>query len=181
VILKIMKTKTGWFLGLLLVAAVTYFFISGLEKEMSRIEIVPDEGILQPILSGELSDDPSGWQFDDAHAFFVEYRLERERVRGREMEILNEMINNPQVGAEARGEAEKQLLNLIDLMEKELIVENMLKAQGYKDALLFTKKDTATVMIEAETLSEEDFLRIAEAVSSVTGVTREKVQVIQHK
>lgn len=175
-----MSRKIGWFLSVLLVATVTYFFISGLEKEMSRIEIVPDEELLQPILSGELSDDPSGWQFDDAHAFFVEYRLERERVRGQEMEMLNEMINNPQVGADARSEAEKQLLNLVDIMEKELIVENMLKAQGYKDALLFARKDTATVMIDAETLNEDDFLRIADAVSSVTGVAREQVQIIQH-
>jgi stage III sporulation protein AH len=66
-------------------------------------------------------------------------------------------------------------------MEKELMVENMLKAQGYNDALLFARKGVATVMIDAEQLDEEDFLRIAEAVSSVTGVPREQVQIIQQK
>ncbi|RJX28026.1 MAG: SpoIIIAH-like family protein [Dethiobacter sp.] len=176
-----MNRKTVWFLSIFLVAVVTYFFVGGLEKEMSRIEIAPDEEIFRPILSGDLSDDPAKWQFDDAHAFFVEYRLERDRVRGQEVEMLNEMINNPQVGAEARNEAEKQLLNLVDLMEKELIIENMLKAQGYNDALLFARKGVATVMIHAEQLSEGDFIRITEMVSAISGVSREQVQIIQHK
>ncbi len=175
-----MSRKTVWILSVILVAAAIYFFIGGVEKEMSRIEIVPDGDILRPIFSGELPDDIDGWQLDDAHDFFVEYRLERDRVRGQEMEMLNDMINNPQVGPEARTEAEKQLLNLVDLMEKELIIENMLIAQGYNDALLFTRKGVATVMIDAEKLDEDDFLRIAEIVSSVTGVSREQVQVIQH-
>jgi stage III sporulation protein AH len=91
------------------------------------------------------------------------------------------MINNPQVGEEARREAEQQLLTLVEMMEKELLIENMLKAQGYADAILFTRKGVSTVMIYTDTLSEEDFLRVAEMVSAVTGVSREQVQIIQQK
>ena len=160
---------------------VTYFFVTGLEKEMSRIEIIPDEDLLKPMLAGELTDDPSQWKFDDAHAFFVEYRLERDRIRAQELEMLNEMINNPQIGEEPRRQAEEQILALVDLMEKELIVENMVKAQGYSDALLFSGRGIATVMIYAEYLYESDYLRIADTVSAITGVSKEEVQVIQHK
>jgi len=176
-----MGRKKIWFLSILLVGFVTYFFVTGLEKEMSRIEIVPDEDLLKPMLATDLTDDPSQWKFDDAHAFFVEYRLERDRIRAQELEMLNEVINNPQVGEEPRRQAEKQILNLVDLMEKELTVENIIKAQGYSDALLFSGKGITTVMIYAESLSESDFLRIADTVSAITGVSREDVQVIQHK
>ena len=174
-----MRRKVIVLLSFVLVVAAIYFFIGGLEKEMSRIEITPDEDAFQPIFSGEIPDDPDKWLFDGDLNFFVEYRLERDRVRGQEMEMLNDMINNPQVGEEARNEAEKQLLNLVDLMEKELMIENMLKAQGYNDALLFTRKGVSTVMVDAEKMNEEDYLRISEAVSSVTGVPREQVQVIE--
>ncbi|HHT47599.1 MAG TPA: SpoIIIAH-like family protein [Firmicutes bacterium] len=174
-----MDRKKIWVFSIMLVAAVTYFFITGVEKEMTRIEMVPDEDMLQPILANNLNEDPSQWTFDDTHAFFVEYRLERDRVREQEMEMLNDMINNPQVGEEARREAEKQLLTLVEMMEKELIIENMLKAQGYADAILFTRKGVSTVMVHADALSEDDFLRVSEMVSAVTGVPREQVQVIQ--
>lgn len=176
-----MNRKMIWVFSIFLVAIVTYVFLTGVEKEMSRIEITPDEEMFQPLLSEDLSDDPEQWKFDDPQAFFVEYRLERDRVRGQEMEMLNEMINNPQVGAEARLEAEQQLLHLVNLMEKELIIENMLKAQGYKDALLFSRRKGTTVMIEAEKLDAEDFLRIAEMVAATIEISREEVQVIQHK
>ncbi len=176
-----MDRKKIWVLSVILVAAVTYFFISGIEKEMTRIEMLPDEDVFQPMLADNLNEDPSQWAFDDTHTFFVEYRLERDRVRGQEMEMLNDMINNPQVGEEARREAEKQLLTLVEMMEKELIIENMLKAQGYADAILFTRKGVSTVMIYTDTLSEEDFLQVADMVSAVTGVSREQVQIIQQK
>lgn len=135
-----MQRKMVWILGLILVLVVAYVFLTGVEKEMSRIEIMPDEEIFKPLLADDLAVDPEHWKFDDAAAFFVEYRLERDRVRGQEIEMLNEMIDNPRVGAEARLEAEQQLLHLVDLAERELIVENMLKAQGYKDALLFSHR-----------------------------------------
>ena len=145
---------------------------------MSRVEITPDEEMFQPLLS---PDTPMIRAMEIViPGVFVEYRLERDRVRGQEMEMLNKMINNPQVGAEARLEAEQQLLHLVNLMEKELIVENMLKAQGYKDALCFPAENY-TVMIEAEKLDAEDFLRIAEMVAATIEISREEVQVIQHK
>ncbi len=175
-----MSKRSLWIITIMLVGAVTYLLVSGLEKEMSQVEVVSDESMLRPMISGDISEDPSRWDFDDAQAFFVEYRLERDRVRGQELEMLNDMINNPQVGEDARREAEIHVLNLVELMEKELIVENMLKAQGYHDALLFSRQGMATVMVYAEELSENDYLRIAEMVSVITGVSREHVQVIQH-
>ena len=175
-----MNKKKGWIFSILIAALITYVFVFNLEKEMSLIEVVPDENLSKPMLAENFPDQPSKWDFDDTKAFFVEYRLERDRVRGREMEKLEEIINNFQIGEEARREAELQLLDLVDLMEKELIVENMLKAQGYEDALLFIGKGIATIMVNADKLKENDFLRIIETVASITGISQEQIQVVQH-
>lgn len=176
-----MNRKLIWAISLFLVAAVTYIFLNGVEKEMCRIEITPDEEVFQPLTSAGLNAEPEHRNFDSSQEFFMEYRLERERVRGQETEMLNEMINNPQVGSEARLEAEQQLLQLVNLMEKELLAENLLKAQGYKDALLFSCRKGTTVMVEAEKLEAEDFLRVTETVATTIEIPREEVQVIQHK
>jgi stage III sporulation protein AH len=175
-----MQKKKGWIISVFLIALVTYIFVFHLEREMSCIEVIPDDPHLKPMLAENFPDLPSKWEFDDAQAFFVEYRLERERIRGQEIEMLDEMMNNAQVGEEARREAEQQMLNLTGLMEKELMVENMLKAQGYADALLFAGEGLATIMVCSEKLTEDDFLRIAESASALIGVPREQVQVIQH-
>lgn len=174
-----MDKKKLWLVGVILGLMVIYLLVNVLEKEMSLIEVTPDESTISPLLAEELPEDPTRWRFDDAHAFFVEYRLERDRVRGQELEMLNDIISNPQAGVETRREAELQILKLVELMEKELIVENMLKAQGYPDAIYFGGKDGVTVMIHTDHLSEEEFFRISDMVSAVAGVSREKVQVIQ--
>ncbi|MGI5822351.1 MAG: SpoIIIAH-like family protein [Dethiobacteria bacterium] len=176
-----MNRKMVWVFSLLLVAAVTYMFLSGVEKEMCRIEIIPDEEVFQPLTTAGLNAGPESWSFDSSQEFFMEYRLERERIRSQETEMLNEMINNPQVGSEARLEAEQQLLQLVNLMEKELLAENLLKAQGYKDALLFSCRKGTIVMVETEKLEAEDFLRVTETVAATIEIPREEVQVIQHK
>ncbi len=174
-----MSKRNLWIITILLVGVVTYLLVTVLEEEMSQVEVVFDDSTLTPMISGDFTEDPSRWEFDDSQAFFVEYRLERDRVRSQELEVLNEMINNPKVGEDARREAEVQILNLVELMEKELIVENMLKAQGYPDVLLFFRRGVATVMVYAEELVEEDYRRIAELVSVITGAAREQVQVVQ--
>lgn len=176
-----MNNRKYWLLGVLTVLLITIYLISSLEKEMSKVEVLSVEEVLEERTVTDFSDDLSEWDFDDDRGFFAEYRMERDRVRSQELEMLNEMINNNQVGDETRQEAEDQIMKLVDTMEKELLVENMLKAQGYRDALLFYREQTATVMVESEKLLEEDFMNIAEMVSSITGVPREQVQVIQNR
>lgn len=113
-------------------------------------------------------------------AFFTDYRLQRDRVRAGEIEMLNRLIDSENVSAEGKREAEKQLLALIRLTEQEMVVENMLKASGYNDAVFFYRDGAAKVVVQAETLSEQDFLLIAEIVGNAAGVPMEKVTVAEH-
>lgn len=70
---------------------------------------------------------------------------------------------------------------MVELMEKELIIENMLKAQGYADAIFFSGGNGATVMVNAAQLDEEEFWLITDIFAAITGFSRENVQVIQQR
>ncbi|NLZ92592.1 MAG: SpoIIIAH-like family protein [Firmicutes bacterium] len=120
------------------------------------------------------------WNLESFEEFFVEYRLQRDRIRSNEIEMLNKMIDNPNITAEGKKEAEEQLLALIELMEKELMVENMLKAQGYKDAVFFLKDGRVNIVVQAAKLDETQFMQIADMVSVATGVRIEDISVVEH-
>lgn len=124
--------------------------------------------------------DPKQTGKENFEAFFVEYRLQRDRIRASEVEMLNQMIENPNITGDAKQEAEVQLLNLIELMEKELMVESMLKAQGFKDAVFFIKDGKANVVVEAAELDATQFMQIADMVSSVTGLSIDDISVVEH-
>lgn len=70
------------------------------------------------------------------------------------------------------------LLEIVRMREMELLVENMVKAQGYDDALFFLQDQLATVMVKQKDLDEKSYIEIAEAVASAAGVDREDVQVL---
>ncbi|NLN07177.1 MAG: SpoIIIAH-like family protein [Firmicutes bacterium] len=124
--------------------------------------------------------DPENWDLESSRDFFVEYRLQRDRVRASEIEMLERMIENPNISPEGKKKAEAQLLALTAAMEEELLVENMLKAQGYKEAIIFKKDGQASVVVQAVKLNEEQFLQIAETVSNATGVRMENIAVLEH-
>jgi len=124
-----------------------------------------------------IGDDPADWDIDQKNAFFVEYRLERERVRSKELDVLQQMINNPNVTTESKVDAEKKLLELQGLMELEMLVENAIKAQGFKNAILIMQQDGAMVIVNSAELSSQQILLIAEIAAQSTGLRASQITI----
>jgi stage III sporulation protein AH len=165
--------KMLWLLFIVILAGATWWVIDGLDAEMQSMEIIPDDTLVLTVAGND-----GDWGFDQSGAFFVEYRMQRERVRSREVEMLEDVLNNPGASEAARQEAEQLLFEIIRLMEQELLVENMVKAQGYEDAVFFYRNRVATVLIKQKELSEREFLQITESVAGLLGIEREALQVI---
>lgn len=166
-------------LALLLVTVVAVWYVVEVNRDMIEIVSPKSRDPVIPSIGSEQID-PGNWDLDQFKAFFVEYRLQRDRVRANEVEMLTQMIDNANVSPEAKKQAEEQYLALIKVMEQELMVENLLKAHGYKDAIFFLKDGSVNVVVQAETIGEKEFLHIAEMVSSVTGVAMDKIAVTEH-
>lgn len=132
----------------------------------------------QPPTDEETSgNDPADWELDNKSQFFVEYRLERERVRSREIDMLQQLINNPNVTSESKMEAEKKLLKLQELMELELLVENAIRAQNFDHAILIMQEDGALVIVNAPDLSSQQILLIAEIAAQSTGLRNSQIKI----
>lgn len=123
-----------------------------------------------------IGDDPADWDLSTGE-FFVEYRLERERVRSKEQDVLQQMINNPNVTTESKVEAEKKLLKLQELMELELMVENAVKAQGFDNAILVMQEEGALVIVNATELTSEQIMLIAQIASQSTGLRPSQINI----
>ena len=170
--------KALWLVLILLLCGATYWVIAGLETEIQQgHEILPDDELQSIDAMHEIT--PEGnWGVDESGAFFVEYRLQRDRVRAQEIEMLEDVLENENSSPEAKAEAEAMLLSIVDLMEQELMIENVLKAQGFADAVFFFKNRVASVMVKQAELSEREFVQVTEIVAGIVGIDREDVQVI---
>lgn len=110
--------------------------------------------------------------------FYVEYRLERVRTRGQRVEWLREVINNVNSSGETRQKAQDNLLNISSCMEKEVEMENLIKAKGYDDAVVLIDNRSVTAVIATDNLNPEEAIRLADLISRGTGVDSSNIVII---
>ncbi|MHB1125358.1 MAG: SpoIIIAH-like family protein [Bacillota bacterium] len=110
--------------------------------------------------------------------YFIQFRLDRDRVRSQEIDMLKETVNNPNSSPESRQEAQKRLLQMTNIMEQELQLESLIKAKGFRNAAIFVQQGGATVIIQATNLNQEDASKVADLVARTTGHSLEDIVVI---
>jgi len=110
--------------------------------------------------------------------FFSEYRLERERTRSEQVEILNEIINNPNSDVEVRLDAQEKLLWLTNNLGKETKIENALFAKGFTDAAVAIESQAIMVIVPSQGLREDEIARIADIVIKIAECELEDVVIV---
>jgi stage III sporulation protein AH len=113
--------------------------------------------------------------------FFIEYKLERDRLRSQEADYLRELINNPNAGEQSKEKAQQNFINLSQRVEKEMIVENLIKAKGFEDAIIFFSDDFINVVVKTNGLQPKDIAQITDIVTKNAGVTADKITIIERK
>ncbi|PKM85959.1 MAG: hypothetical protein CVU87_13670 [Firmicutes bacterium HGW-Firmicutes-12] len=145
-----------------------YFADNNVDKEVKSEQIV-SEPVVTIALEGEnVSKDN----------FFSEYRIERERTRSGQIEILREIVNNSNSSAQLRQEAQLKLIGIADSLEKESKVENMLVAKGFRDGIVVIQKETAMVIVPSDDLQQEEIAKIVDIVVKVVGCSIEDVTIV---
>jgi stage III sporulation protein AH len=114
-------------------------------------------------------------------SFFIDYRLERDKVRSEQIEYLKEVIDNKDTVQEIRNEAQREMVAIVKMMEKELAVENLLKAKGFKDALIFIHENSINVIVDEENLTPEQVAQIQDIVIRETGEKLENIKIMEDK
>lgn len=110
--------------------------------------------------------------------FFANYRLDRERVRGQQVELLQGVINDPNSDAAIRKEAQNKLIQISESIDQELQLEALIKAKGFTEAALFIQPDSATAILIKDGMAESDVTVVADIISRVTGHNLEDIVVI---
>ncbi|NLB51540.1 MAG: SpoIIIAH-like family protein [Syntrophomonadaceae bacterium] len=112
--------------------------------------------------------------------FFAEYRLERERVRSRQIELLREVLNSTSE-EEARKEASLRLVKISEDMEKELQAEGMIKSKGFTDCVVIIQEEITLVVLLEDNIHLNQEADISEMVEKVTGYSEDNVCIIFRK
>lgn len=108
---------------------------------------------------------------------FSDYKLERERMRSRQVEVLQNFVYDTHTDGERKEKFQNELQELIEKMSRETEIENLLKAKGYVDGLAILDRDSITVVVPV-TLTREEAARIGELVHRMTGIRLERITIV---
>lgn len=112
-------------------------------------------------------------------SFFSEYRLEREKNRSKEVEMWEDIINNGTAEETFKHLAQQELVKIVELTDKEMIIENLIISRGFSDALVFLTDDSATVIVEAKELTPKDVAQIQDIVVRKTKLDAKNIRIMK--
>lgn len=111
--------------------------------------------------------------------YFIEQRLARDKLRAGLIDRLNDIVNNENSSQEMVTEAQRKIMEIGELSEKELTIEGLIKAKGFEEALVFLTVDEAKVVVGKEELTEQDVVKILEIVLSETDLDASDVNIMK--
>jgi len=113
-----------------------------------------------------------------AQDFFIDYRLDRDRVRSQQIEQLRELMNNPKADEATRSEAGQRWLKMTDEMGREVELEGLIRSKGFEDAVVLLRDNAAVVIVKAKELTQVEVARIADLTAKVGGVKPENISIV---
>ena len=113
--------------------------------------------------------------------FFQTSKLDRQTTRDYEIAELNAILAmEGDEYAEARQSALAKKQSIVDAMETEMLLETLLKAQGFEDVLVTVNAagDSVSVIVDKDDLTREDTVRIYNVIATETNVSVEYVKIL---
>ena len=111
--------------------------------------------------------------------YFSETRAEKERIRGQEVSLHEKVLAISTASKEAQAKAQAGLEAMSQKWEKEMIVERLIKAQGFKDAVVFINEGNVNVVVlNGSQLTRPQVAQIQEIVTREAKVTVDKIKLV---
>ena len=112
--------------------------------------------------------------------YFAQYRSERITTRNEELLQLDAIIASAEENSEEKSDALAMKIELTELTEKELLLESLIKAYGFEDAVVVIGLDSGNVNViaKSENLTTDDAIKIYSIIQEENVATPENVKII---
>lgn len=113
-------------------------------------------------------------------SFFAAYRTDRATARSQEFSYLDAIIASTSSSESAKEAAESMKLDLIEVMEMELVLEALIKAKGYNDAVVTMSTNNINVVVQSSELNNDDVAQILYVLTTETGYSPSKIVIVPY-
>ncbi len=118
---------------------------------------------------------------DSSSDYFTNAKLDREKKRDESIEMLSEILNSESSDELSKENARAQIEMLAKFTECEVTAENLIKARGYSDCVVFMGENVTSIAVMSEGLNEIDAANITQIAVDTGACTAEQVKIVEIK
>lgn len=133
-------------------------------------------------VSSELSENPAiAVSSTDSDAYFAQARLDKQQSRDETVEMLQSFYFGGDSTGDELAVIAQNVAEVGNYMETETKVENLLKAQGFAEALCYLSDTSANVIVKTEGLDTAQAAQIKSTLLGEIAVPVENITIVEIK
>lgn len=115
----------------------------------------------------------------ESEDYFEQARIDRLNSRDTATQTLKSIMGGGDSTEEEQTVASEQAAAMSTLIEKETTVENLLKAAGFEDAVVYLDGDGANIVVKSSDADENTVAQIKDILLSEVEVKAENIRIIE--
>ena len=131
----------------------------------------------EPEISQETSTKTDTVKTVEEDTYFTTSKLERENMYSQMLETYQEIYNNTNSTPEQKNTAMQEIAKVNETKNAIMIAENLVKAKGFKDIVIFENSNSTSVIIKADKLEPEQIAQIQNIISRELEVGAEIISI----
>ena len=112
-------------------------------------------------------------------AFLVEARISRQRSRDHSAETLAVMLADAQLSNDQRELLAMRAVDLANSIQTEGKIENMIRAKGFGDVMVYYDSHRADVMVRTDGLLANEAAQIRDIILRETNITPQYITIVE--
>ena len=116
---------------------------------------------------------------EDSEAFFAEAKISRQKTRDEAVQTLKNLIESDAITPEQRTELALQTTAMATAIEKEGKIENLIKAKGFNDCMVYYDTERVDVIVKTSGLLNNEVAQMKDIIVKEVTVPVENIAIIE--
>jgi stage III sporulation protein AH len=115
---------------------------------------------------------------ENVASYFASVQISRQQARDEALEVLQMVIASESAMENAKNEAIESVNRIADEIAAEANIETLVKAKGFAECVTVISEDSVSVIVQKDELQAVDTAQILTIVYETTGISPDKVSII---
>lgn len=115
----------------------------------------------------------------DSDVFFAEAKLTRQKTRDEAVQTLKNLIESESITPEQRTELALQTTSMANAIEKEGKIENLIKAKGFTECMVYYDTERVDVIVKTNGLMTNEVAQMKDIIVKEVSVPDENISIIE--